>query len=223
MIKGLIFDMDGTLFDSLPMWEKVDERYLASLGISVTAEISRQFFHLSLIESARFIKEHFHVNKSVEEIRQGVVSLAAMYYREEVPLKKGAIEVLKAAESIHLPMTIATSNNRMIVDQVLKKHHLGHYFIKVLTAEEEGVGKTSPQIYRHACDYLQTRPSETLVFEDALHALKTAHAAHFKTVGCFDAYSQQDQPMIKKIADYYVTSLDEILDVISFRGKLIAE
>lgn len=220
MIKGIIFDMDGTLFDSLPMWEKLDERYLARLGIQATDALSRRFFHLSLSESATLIKEISHVRSSAEEIERGIIHLAGEYYSSDVPLKKGVIKVLDAFEKAHLPMTIATSNDAKIVKSVLKKHQMSHYFTKVLTVEEEGIGKTSPEIYLHACHCMQTKPAQTLVFEDALHALRTAHEAHFKTVGCYDAYSQKDQQEIKEISDYYVTSLDEILDVINFRGKL---
>lgn len=220
MTKGIIFDMDGTLFDSLSMWEKVDANYLASIGVPVTDALSRHFFKLSLSESATYISETFRPDLSPQRIEKDMTKMAGDYYLHEVPLKKGVMKVLNTFAKKHLPMTIATSNQAVIVRRVLDAHHLSDYFVKVLTVEEEGVGKESAQIYEHACSYMHTKPQETVVFEDALHALKTAHQAGFVTVGCYDAYSAKDQPAISKMADYYVESMDEILDVDDFKRKL---
>lgn len=211
MIQAAIFDVDGTLLDSLSMWEKIDQQYLSSLGCQASEEISRQLFTYSLEEGARFIKETFHLSKSVETIVAQLVALANDYYLHDVPVKKGVKKVLNTFYQQGLPMAICTSNHKDVIDQILKAHQMERYFRYVTTVDEVGQGKESPQIYLTACDHLHATPSHTLVFEDALHAIETLSKTDFITVGCYDDYSRKDQPEIKQLSTYYVHEIDEIL------------
>jgi HAD superfamily hydrolase (TIGR01509 family) len=211
MIQGVIFDVDGTLFDSLSMWERVDQLYLDRKGVKVTPEISRQLFHLPLEKGALFIKNKFHLKEDVDTIMKEIMHISRDMYLNEVPVKKGVLSVLNYFQEKHIPMTVATSNNKELVKAAFHRHHMGHYFKEILTSDEIGRGKNEPDIYLKACQQMHVSPENTLVFEDALHALKTVKTAGFRSVGCFDAYSIQDQPQIKRLADHYVVEMDEIL------------
>ena len=214
MIKGVIFDVDGTLFDSLSMWEKVDQIYLKEKGINATPEISRKLFHLPLEKGALFIKNTFHLQDDVNTIIKDIMDISKKMYLNDVPVKRGVLSVLNYFQDHDIPMSIATSNNKDLVQAAFHRHHMGHYFQYILTSDEIGRGKNEPDIYLQACDKMNVLPENTLVFEDALHALKTVKRAGFKSVGCYDAYSLQDQPQIKKLVDHYVVEMDEILEEI---------
>ncbi len=211
MISAAIFDVDGTLLDSLSMWEKIDELYLSRHGIQVSKEISQTLFTYSLEEGARYMKEQFGIADPIDKMMQDLIDLSMDFYEHQVPVKKGVVKVLDYLQDRHVPMAIATSNSHEVVTDVLLAHHLDHYFKKAFTVDEIGIGKESPDIYLKACDYLKSRPQNTLVFEDAYHAIKTVKDAGFITVGCYDAFSDQDQKLIKKKVDYYVHDMDEIL------------
>jgi HAD superfamily hydrolase (TIGR01509 family) len=211
MVSAAIFDVDGTLLDSLSMWEKIDELYLSRHGIKVSKEISQTLFTYSLEEGARYMKERFGIKDSVAKMQQDLIDLSMDFYEHHVPVKKGVVRVLEYLRERNIPMAIATSNSSEVVKDVLSAHHLDQYFKKAFTVDEVGIGKESPDIYLKACVYLQARPQNTLVFEDAYHAIKTVKKAGFITVGCYDAFSDQDQPLIKEEADYYVHEMDEIL------------
>lgn len=211
MIQGAIFDVDGTLLDSLSMWEKIDQQYLSSLGLKASEEISRQLFTYSLEEGAQFIKDTFHLSFCVDKIISDLVALANDYYLHQVKVKPGVSHVLETFEKMGIPMAICTSNAKEVIDQVLEAHDLKHYFHYITTVGEVGIGKEAPDIYLSACHKMHSQPTTTMVFEDALHALVTLSKAQFITVGCYDDYSLKDQREIKAISDYYVHRIDEIL------------
>ena len=203
MIKSAIFDVDGTLLDSMKIWDNAGERYLSSVGKTAENGLSEKPCDMSLTEGAEYMKKQYALSFSTDEIVSGVLKIIEDFYFYEVGLKNDAKEILQFLESNNIKMIIATSFKRL---GILK------YFTDVVTCSQIGKGKTSPDIYLACADKLGTAPSETLVFEDAVFAVETAHKAGFKTVGVYDESSRNDKNRIKAVCDYYADSFEKAAD-----------
>ncbi len=213
MIKGAIFDVDGTLLDSMEIWEDVGIRYLNKIGIEAEPDLGTILFTMSLPEGAAYVKEHYHLPQEPDEIIQGVLGIISNYYEEIAPLKPGVAEFLKELSKKDIRMTVATSNNKEEVEAAFKRTGLSSYFERIFTCEEVGAGKTKPDIYLEAAKYMGTKPEETIVFEDVLHAVRTAKKAGFLVVGLYDEASKTEQEQIQKEADWYCREISELPDI----------
>ncbi len=207
MIKGAIFDVDGTLLDSLGIWEEADVRYLERLGIHAEEGLGRILYPMTLKEASGYIKRHYPIQETTEEIAAGVLEIVGEFYEEEAPLKSGAAELLESLRRRGIPMTAATTGERPLVEAAFKRLGIRSYFGKIFTCTEAGAGKDQPDIYRLAAGYLGIKPQETLVFEDALYAVETAAKAGFVTVGIEEPYNASDKEEIKGLADIYLERL----------------
>lgn len=203
MIKGAIFDVDGTLLDSMEIWEDVVERFLKAVGIEPDPDIGTKLFTMSLPEGAAYVKEYYQLPQSQDEIVQGILDIISNFYKETAPLKRGAADLLKNLSKRNIPMTVATSNNKQEIEAAFERLGIAKYFDRIFTCGEVGAGKTKPDIYLEAAKYLGTRPEETVVFEDVVHAIRTAKDAGFLVAGIYDEASRDDQEEIKKIVDWY--------------------
>lgn len=208
MIKGAIFDVDGTLLDSMEIWEDVAIRYLKSIGVEAEPDLPEVMFTMSLPVGAAYVKEHYRLTRETDEIIQGVLDIIRKYYEETAPLKPGVTKILEELSRKRIPMTVATSNNKEEVEAAFKRLGIASYFSRIFTCEEVGAGKTRPDIYMKAAEYMGTRPEETVIFEDVLHAIRTAKKAGFLAVGLYDEASKADQEEIKKEADWYAKSME---------------
>ena len=208
-IHGAIFDVDGTLLDSMVIWEEAAVRYLHSLGFEPEENLSEKIMTMSMEEGADYVIAHYGVNLTRKEILDGIRELIRGFYEDEVQLKPGVEQVIKLLASKDIPMIIATSSDSECVTAGLKRLGVWKYFKGILTCSDIGKGKTEPDIYLAAAKEIGSRPSETVVFEDALHAIVTAKNAGFITVGIYDSYNQ-DEEKIRKVADYYYKSWDEV-------------
>lgn len=208
MIKGAIFDVDGTLLDSMEIWEDVAIRYLKSIGVEAEPDLPEVMFTMSLPEGAAYVKEHYRLTQETDEIIKGVLDIIRNYYEETAPLKPGVTKILEELSGKRIPMTVATSNNKEEVEAAFKRLGIASYFSRIFTCEEVGAGKTRPDIYMKAAEYMGTRPEETVIFEDVLHAIRTAKKAGFLAVGLYDEASKADQEEIKKEADWYAKSME---------------
>ena len=186
MIKGAIFDVDGTLLDSMGIWKDVGVRYLNSIGIEAEPDLGNILFTMSIQEGVQYVKEHYHLSQEIEEIEQNVLDIISDYYKETAPLKSGAVELLEKLRNSNIPMTIASSNNKKEIEMAFERLEIAKYFDRIFTCEEAGAGKTKPDIYLQAAEYLGSRPEETLVFEDVIHAVRTAKKAGFQVIGIYD-------------------------------------
>ena len=204
MLKGAIFDFDGTLVDSMFIWETFGEDYLRSLGKKPKENLRDTFFTFTLEQAAEYYQKHYDVNLSVEEIVNGINNMVAEIYKEKVGLKSGVAEFLQKLYSKGVKMCVATLTDKYLVDEVLERLGVREYFTEIFTTAEVGHSKKEPHIYRKALEFLGTDREDTIVFEDAFYALMTAKNDGFKVVAVYDNY-EENQIMMKANADYYIS------------------
>ena len=207
MIKGAIFDFDGTLVDSMFIWDTFGEYYLHTLGKEPKENLTETFKTFTLEQAAEYYRKHYGVTLSVEEIVDGVNEMVSEIYRTKVTLKSGVLEFLRDLRSKGVKMCVATVTDRPIVEDVLKKLGIRDFFTEIFTCVEVGYNKETPHIYRAALEVLGTSKEETVVFEDALHALMTAKNDGFPVAAVYDKHEAKQIEM-KSEADYYISDYE---------------
>lgn len=205
-IKGAIFDLDGTVLDTMSIWEALGEKYLRAKGIEPEKDLRRKMSVMSLIGAAEYFREHYHVTDNVEKIVSDVVKEVKDFYENIAEVKAGMPEFLASLDTKNIRMCIATATDRELAESALKRCGIDGYFGKIFTCGELGTGKDKPDIYNIALQYLGTERENTAVFEDAYHAAQTAKNAGFKLCGVFDKF-EQDTEKVKNISDLYFESL----------------
>lgn len=209
MIRGAVFDIDGTLLDSMPVWEHAGERYVRSRGKTPETGLAERLFPMSLEESAVYLKEQYALKQSPEEILEGIDAVIAGFYEKEVPLKQGAAEFLKELQDRHIPMAAATSGRGALAEKAFERLGIRSCFKRIITCTEIGKGKNEPDIFLAAAEVIKAAPEEIWVFEDTLHAVQTAAHAGFRTVGVFDEASSGQTEEIQKTADIFLYHLKD--------------
>lgn len=189
MIKGAIFDVDGTLLDSMEIWESTASLYLRKLGICPEAELGRILYAMSMEEGAKYLLQTYHLPYDEATIIDGIYQIIDDFYRYEVRTKKGVKEFLFSLSSKQIPMVIATSGSRELVEVALKRLEIRSYFQEIFTCSDLQTTKAEPTIYTKAAAFLSLNPKETMVFEDALFALETAYLSGFPTTRVYDKFS----------------------------------
>ena len=216
MIRGAIFDVDGTLLDSLSIWDTVAEDYLRSLGIEPRENLAETFKTFSLEQSAEYCRSVYGVKQSVKEIMDGIDAMMETFYRQTAPLKPGVAEFLRALAQNGVKMAIATATDRHLIEAALTRCGVRAYFLDMFTCTSVGKSKNEPDIYRAAREALGTKKEDTWVFEDAYHAAKTAADDGFPVAALFDA-SEDEQDALKKTAKLYLRSFE---DALPFREEM---
>lgn len=212
MIRGAIFDLDGTILDSMFIWDTIGESYLRSLGIEPKEDLKKTFQTFSLEQAAHYYREYYQVTLSIEEIINGVNDMVARYYTDMVPLKPCVNDFLLELKKQGIRMCIATATERKLAEAALKRCKVRKLFSEIFTCTQAGKSKESPDIYRAAQRHLGTEKKETIVFEDAVHALYTAKADGFVTAAVYDIH-EENQEKMKAISDFYIKDFSEV-DVI---------
>ncbi|MDO4664129.1 MAG: HAD family phosphatase [Erysipelotrichaceae bacterium] len=204
-IKGAIFDLDGTLFDSMSIWESAGTDYLASLGYVAEKDLSKKLKTMSLMQSAAYLKENYNLPLSISEIIDGVNKTVEDYYFYHAMPKDHVISLLSDLQSKGIKMCVATAIDSEQAKVSLKRCDMLDYFDEIFTCNEIGHGKDEPYIFEAACKAMGTNKNETAVFEDAYHSAKTAKDAGFYVVGVYDRYEKR-MPELKELADVYLDS-----------------
>ena len=203
MIQGVIFDFDGTLFDSMFIWDTAGEVYLRSIGKEPEADLQKFLKPMSLLQSAQYIREKYDIPLSVEEIMDGVNRTVEGFYFHSTQPKPGVIDFLEELHRRNIKMCIATATDRYQVEAALQRCKMRHFFSEIFTCTEVGSGKDTPDIFRKAMEHLQTDRSNTAVVEDAYHAAHTAKQDGFMVVGVYDSHESRQQELLQ-IADVFL-------------------
>ncbi|MCM1298827.1 MAG: HAD family phosphatase [Firmicutes bacterium] len=199
--KACIFDLDGTLLDSMGVWKRVDEIFLGRRGLPLTDEYCKAISHMKLDLAADYTAEIFHLDENPEDIIKEWLDLAREEFTYRIQSKPYAAEYLKKLKELKIPIAVATTAQRELYVPALKR--LGFYSLFDGFADSELLNccKDRPDIFLAAAKMLDAEPKDVLVFEDTVHALKTAKQAGFITVGFLDGDHIKDHEEIKKIAD----------------------
>ena len=207
-LKCAIFDFDGTLFDSMFIWDSVGEIYLHSLGKEPKPSMREDVRVLSLYQSACYFKEEYEINLSVDEIMTGINRTIEHFYIYEVQPKEGVVSFLNKMKQQRISMCIATALERYQIEAALQRCKMEHLFDAIFTCTEVGHGKDEPEIFRRAMEYFGANRNNTVVFEDAIHAVQTAKRDDFKVIAVFDN-SEKRQTEIQELCDCYISNFEQ--------------
>lgn len=208
-LNTVIFDLDGTLLDSMPLWLGCAERYISSLGLEPEKDLGKKLFSMNMKEGADYLKNKYNLTFSNQKICDGVNQVIAINYKEEIQFKPGAKEFLHKLKESGTKIALCTNTDRVIFTPALERLNALKYFDFILTASETGMSKSKPEIFYKICLEMEAEPGNTWVFEDSLYALQTAREAGIKTCAIYDETSETDAEEIKQISSVYCKNYKE--------------
>jgi len=210
-ITGAVFDLDGTLLDSMSIWTDLGEAYLRTKGITAEENLSEKLKAMSLNQSAGYFIEKYGIKDSVQEIIDDINKMIEDFYLYHVQLKEGVSEFLEYLNGKNVKMCIATATDKKLAEGALKRCGMLDFFEYIFTCEEVRYGKDCPEIFNKALDFLNTEKEFTWVFEDAVYAAMTARDAGFNVCVVYDK-SESETEKLKEISEIYIKSFMEAGD-----------
>ena len=213
-LRSAIFDMDGTLLDSMHIWDGLGANTLRDLGYEPEPDLYERLKRLTVRDGAQYCKDRYHMPQSVEEITAATEARVEDFYTHQVQLKPGVLPFLSLLKMEGVEMYVATNTDRHLAEAALRHAGIEGYFRGLLTCGDVGVGKAeSPEIYERAMRRMGGNKQNTVIFEDALHAIQTAKAAGFRVCAVYDPSAEADQAEIQALADTYIRSFEELTEI----------
>lgn len=209
-ISAVIFDMDGTLIDSMLIWKSIDVEFLGQRNIPMPEDLQKNIEGMSFVETAQWFKRTFQLPESLEEIQDIWNAMAFKRYAHGMKMKDGAGEFIRKLYEKGILMGIATSNSRPLVEACLKDLGILEYFGAIVTGCEITNGKPQPDIYLKAAEKLNVSPENCLVFEDIPMGIMAGKNAGMRTCAVWDLYSEPMAEEKRKLADYWIDRYQDI-------------
>lgn len=211
--KAVIFDMDGSLVDSMWVWLEVDRIYMEKHRLTAPETFHKDIEGMSYIETAQYFVDTFDsLGRTREEVMQDWRDMAVDLYATRVFPKPGAVDFLDEMRKRGVLLGIATSNDREIAQAALDARGLNKYFASVCTSSEVASGKPAPDMYLKVAEDLGVHPSECLVFEDIPKGILAGKNAGMVVCAVDDDFSRRDEQEKKRLADYYIRDFYEIMN-----------
>lgn len=211
-IQSVIFDLDGTLVDSMWLWHDIDVEFLEKRGLTLPETYQHDIEGMSFTETAIYTKDLFRLKETVEELKTIWNGMALQKYSYEVNFKPGAEEFLHDCRKRGITLGIATSNSKELVGAVTRGLNFQNDIHEIVTACEVAHGKPAPDVYLEAARRLSAEPEHCLVFEDVPMGIKAAKNAGMKVCAVEDAFSAHQEEEKRRLADYYISSYMQVLD-----------
>lgn len=214
-LNGVIFDLDGTLIDSMAIWNDLSYDLLCANGIEPRADLRDKVSTMYLEESSRYVIEEYGLPYTVEEVNRYINDRVEHFYRHEVQPKADILPFLERLKTAGVPMCVATATERKLALPALEHNGMLPYFTEILTCREIGQNKNDPLIFEEALHRLGTAKTNTAVFEDSLHAVSTAKAAGFPAFTIYDESSARNKEKLMALSDrffYRYAELDGCFD-----------
>lgn len=211
-VQSVIFDLDGTLVDSMWLWHDIDVEFLEQRGLALPETYQHDIEGMSFTETAVYTKELFCLEESVEELKSIWNQMAYEKYSNEVPFKPGAESFLRHCRQQGITLGIATSNSKELVGAVINALRFEADIQEIVTACEVAHGKPAPDVYLEAAKRLSTSPERCLVFEDVPMGIRAGKNAGMRVCAVEDSFSAHQENEKRRLADYYITSYEQVLD-----------
>lgn len=210
-MQGAIFDIDGTLIDSMEVWNEATSTFYKNQELILCDEDLKFFQSATLSESFPYMKEKYSLEKSVEEIAQDFEDIILKEYKYNIPLKPYAGEFLKKLKKSNVKLACATSTKPQFCIPALKRLKVFDLFDAFAYSDEVGVNKTNPDVYLLAAKRINVLPQNCTVFEDIPIGIKSAKDAGFKTCAIYDKSNANHTKYLKLTADAYIKTWKELL------------
>ena len=210
-IKAVIFDLDGTLVDSMWVWEQIDIDFLKSKGYTPPKDLKDNITHLTFNQTAEYFKNRFNLSDSIDEITDTWHNMAYDFYSSKVKLKEGVIPFLNKLKSLNIKIGLATSSSIPLLEATLKNNGIYHLFDAITVTEEVKRSKENPDVYLLCANKLNVPPENCVVFEDIITAVKGAKLAGMKVIGVYDKASEDQEDILSKTCDKYIYDYNELI------------
>lgn len=209
-MKAAIFDLDGTLIDSLGVWDQVDRTFLADRGFKGPDNLTAIIKNMSFSQAAEYFIERFALSETVEQLIKVWTDMAYEEYAHNIQLKPGVREYLFTLKQREIKLGIATASERNLTEAVLSRYGLLELFQTVVTVSEMGKGKEEPEIFLAVASKLGIAPQNCRVFEDSIHGARSAKKAGMQVYAVYDAYSAHETAELKLLSDRYILDFWEL-------------
>lgn len=211
MVEAVIFDLDGSLVDSMWLWGAIDTEFLAGYGLTPPSDLQDQIAGKSFTETAAYFKDRFSLPNSIDEIKSVWNQMAWDKYEKDVPLKNGVKDILDHCKANGIKLGIASSNSRELVNNVIHTLKIEGYFQCIKTSCDVGKGKPAPDIYLAVAEELGVDPAKCLVFEDILAGIQAGLSAGMRVCAVYDEAAMKEDDEKRRLAHYYTTEFRELL------------
>ncbi len=211
-IKAVLFDLDGTLVDSMWIWEAIDIEYLERHGHQLPKDLQKAIEGMSFTETAEYFKNRFQITSSIDEIKAEWNEMAEDFYRNRIGFKPGVEALLAGLKDKGIAMAIGTSNSPHLTAAIVETHQMDQYMDQVLTSCMVDRGKPHPDVYLKAAELMGVAPHECIVFEDTHAGVLAGKRAGMKVIAVHDALSEDYLEAIRADADRYVESVETLVD-----------
>lgn len=211
-INAVLFDLDGTLVDSMWVWKDIDVEFLSDYGIELPNDLQSDIEGMSFTETAMYFKNRFGFKESVDDIKRIWNDMAYERYTKIIPMKEGALEFLNYLKAKGIKTGIATSNSRELVTGMLHAKNINDLFDIIKTSCDVNAGKPAPDIYLRSAEELNVSPKNCLVFEDIPMGILAGKNANMRVCSVYDDYSKNQESKKRALADYYINTFKEVLE-----------
>lgn len=209
--RAVIFDLDGTLIDSMGMWKQIDTEFLGERNIAMPHDLQRQIEGMSFDETAVYFKTQFGLKESLEQIKDIWNRMALEKYSFGMRLKPGVLSFLHILQAKEIMIGIATSNSLFLTKACLAGLDILNYFDVIISGTEITNGKPQPDVYLAAAGKLGVKPEDCLVFEDIPNGILAGKRAGMTVCAIYDDYSANVDEKKHQLADYYIFDYNEVI------------
>ncbi|WP_138159498.1 HAD family hydrolase [Peptoniphilus catoniae] len=208
-MKGIIFDLDGTLIDSMGMYRNLSKNYLKNLGVDLTDDVAQKTTVMGLGKSVEFIVDYYKLDKEPEEIYQDYKNIVADFYENKALAKEKSIETLTKYYDLGYKLALGTATNMKFLNHVFKRFNIKDYFDVIQTVDDVGVKKSEKEFFEILAAKLGLDTEDVMLFDDAPYALKAAKKSGMVTIAVYDESAKDYWEASKAGNDYYIESFKD--------------